>query len=50
MTRRQAIKMLKSNEEIVALDLRSYLMFLALAIEIGSKDLEVKLAEVKKGF
>lgn len=50
MTRQRAIKMLKNEKEIVALDLKSYLNFLALAIEIGTRDLTIPLARITKGY
>ncbi len=50
MTKRTATKLLKSEKQIVALDLQSYLIFLALRIEIGCRNLNTPLAEVVKGW
>jgi len=48
MTRREAIKLLKTETTIHCLDQRSYLTFLSLKIEIGSRDLTIPLAKVEK--
>jgi hypothetical protein len=50
MTRREAIKLLKTEKEITALDQRSYLTLLALKVEIGARDLTVPLAKITKAW
>lgn len=45
MTRRKAIRLLRTSREIVALDMRSYLLLLALSIELSGKDLTRPLAK-----
>lgn len=50
MTRREAIKLLKSEKTIVALNVQAYLAFLALKFEIGARDLSVRLADIEKGY
>jgi hypothetical protein len=49
MTRRQAIRLIKTQEEITALDVRSHLHLLALAIEIG-KEYKGPMAKIIKGY
>lgn len=50
MTRAEAVKMLKSEKEIVCLDLASYVLCCALAIELLSKGHNVaKVTKPSKG-
>ena len=46
MTRRKAIRLLRTEEEVHALDLPSYLLFQQLAVELSCKDLNAKIARV----
>lgn len=50
MTKRKAIKMLKNESKIVCLNLGSYLLFLALKIDILSGGYDGGLANLEKGF
>lgn len=49
ITRRKAIRMLKTQKEIHCLDLQSHLTFLALAIEIGGTT-DKPLAKIVKAY
>jgi len=49
MKQKEAIKMLKSEKEIVALDFKSYALFLALGLALLHKGV-YPIAKVKKGF
>lgn len=49
MTRAQAIRMLKSQDEVLCTDPASYAFFLSLGLELLSKSL-VKVAKVVKAF
>ena len=48
MTKREANKLLKNNPEVTALDLASYVLLSALALELLYKG--VSVARIKKGF
>ena len=48
MTRKEAIKLMKSEKEIVALNEGAYLLFLSLGLELLYKGFTV--AKVTKGF
>lgn len=50
MTRREAIRLLKTEKQIDCLDQRSYLSFLALRVEVGCSDLTSPLAKLVKAF
>lgn len=47
MTRRSAIKLLRTEPRITCLDQRSYLNMLALKIELAARDLHARLAELE---
>jgi hypothetical protein len=49
MTRKQAIKLLKSEKKIVALDSASYVMFLQLGLFLLYNGSD-KVAKIEKGF
>lgn len=49
MTRREAIKLLKSQTEVIALDGASYVMLLSLGLELAYRGAH-PLAKIVKGF
>ncbi len=50
MTRREAIRLLKTEKQVTCLDSKSYLMLLAISIEITGKNLETPVAKIIKGY